>query len=67
MSSIHSVVVFVSSSLFLVAILAAVVFWLLEIKGKELFSESLVSVDKSGNVQEGNANIWLFPLAALLA
>lgn len=56
-----------SSSLFLVAILTAELFWLLKIKGKKLFSESLVSVDKSGNVQGGNANIGLFRLAVSLA
>lgn len=56
-----------SSSLFLVAILTAELFWLLKIEGKKLFSESLVSVDKSGNVQGGNANIGLFRLAVSLA
>lgn len=58
---------FALSSLFLVAILTAELFWLLKIKGKKLFLESLVSVDKSVSVQGGNANIGLFPLAALLA
>lgn len=67
MSSSHSAVMFVLSSLFLVAILTAELFWLIKIKGKKLFSESLVFVDKSGSVQGGNANTGLFPLAALLA